>query len=225
MVQVAAGAREEAAFFARLWESEVLVPQEGPGELREQVAGPGAEVAMRVLTVRGVRAVPAYSSEAQLRKVARPEWSGFVRLPVRALQTMLAGTGTHLVINPGGDLSVMLDPAQVAALPEHHPPATNVPADVAVSAASVEEPVLEALREFFASVGAVRAAYAASVDGRTAVGVLLDPGASSAEVLSAATERLGAAGLPPFGMLAIDPENPGPVGGWMLSEGRPFYER
>ena len=225
MVQVAAGARDEAAFFSRLWESELLVPQLGPGELRELPAAPGDELALHVLTVRGVRAVPAYSSEAQLRKVARPEWSGFVRLATPALQAMLAGTGASLLINPGGDLSLMLDPAQVAALPEHHPPATNVPADVAVSAGTPAAELMDALRRFFAGVPVVRAAYVASVDGRTAVGVLLDPDASSAAVLSAATEQLGGQDLPPFGLLALDPSAPGPVGGWMLREGRPFYER
>ena len=152
MVQVVAGARDEAAFFERLFASDVFVPQTGPpGEVMELPAAAGAEIALPVLPAHGQKTIPVYSSEAQLRKKAPPEWSRFVRLGVPALQQMLAGSGMHLLINPGGDLSTMLDPGQIAALPEDHPPTERVPEDAAVRALAPDElpdDLLSPLRAF-----------------------------------------------------------------------------
>jgi len=228
MVQVAAGTREEAAFFARLWESELLVPQEGEAseELRELPAEPGAEVALPILAAHGRRTVPVYSSESQMRKKAPYEWSSFLRLSTPALQQMLAGSGAYLFINPGGDLSTMLDPAQIAALPENHPPTERVGADTAVRALQpdeVPEHLLSPLREFCARQPTIRAAYAAELDGRLAVGLLLDPDASRAAVMAAAEAEL-ASGVPAFGMMVIDDASPGRLDAAMLA-GRPVYER
>lgn len=235
MVQVAAGTRDEQAFFTRLWESELLVPQEGAAseELRELPAEPGAEVGLPVLAAHGHRTVPVYSSEAQMRKTAPYEWSSFLRLGTPALQQMLAGSDAYLFINPGGDLSTMLDPAQLAALPERHPPAERIPADAAlrVGPAAAGERGLEPVVDFLGGHPEVRAAYAARVEaegdapgGRLAVGLLLEPDASAARVLSAATEELGGQ-VGDLGVLVIDEQDPGTIGGWMLAEGRPFYER
>jgi hypothetical protein len=221
MVQVAAGTRDEAAFFQRLWESELLIPQDGEGE---QPAEAGAEVALRVATVREERAVVAFSSERQLRKAAGAERPGFVRLAVPALQAMLRDTGVHLVINPSADLATMLDPVQVAALPERRS-ATRVPSDAEVSAAELDPGLAETLSAYFREREPVQAAYAAELDGRLAVGVLLDAGADPSSLFSDAGTALDRPDIPPFGMLVVDPSDPGPVGGWMLREGRPFYER
>ena len=96
-----------------LWESELLVPQEGEAsdELRELPAEPGAEVALPILRAHGRRTVPVYSSEQQMLKRAPREWSSFLRLGMPALQQMLAGSDACLFFNPRGDLSTMLDPA------------------------------------------------------------------------------------------------------------------
>lgn len=221
MVQVAAGTRDEAAFFERLWESELLIPQDGEGE---QPAEAGAEVALRVATVRDERAVVAFSSEPQLSKAAGVERPGFVRLPVPALQAMLRDTGVHLVINPSGDLATMLDPVQVAALPERRS-GTRVPEDAQVGPAELDPGLASTLSSYFGTRQPVRAAYAAMFDDRLAVGVLLDPGADPSALFSDASTALDRPEVPPFGMLVLDPSDPGPVGGWMLREGRPFYER
>ncbi len=227
MVQVAAGAREESAFFERLYASELIVPQTGPpGEVMELPAEPGAEIGLTVLPAHGQRTVPVYSSEAQMRKKAPPEWSRFVRLGMPALQQMLAGQGVHLLINPGGDLSTMIDPAQIAALPEDHPPAHPVPGDATVRGLAPDEvpdDVLTPLRAFCAGQPTIRAAYAAEVDGRVAIGLLLDPGMSRAALMSAAEAAL-ASGVPPFAMTVIDDEAPGRLGDAMLA-GRPVYVR
>jgi hypothetical protein len=227
MIQVAAGAREEAAFFERLYASELLVPQTGPpGEVMELPAEPGAEIGLPVLPAHGQRTVPVYSSEAQMRKKAPPEWSRFVRLGMPALQQMLAGSGVHLLINPGGDLSTMLDPVQIAALPEDHPPTSQVATDAAVRALAPDElpaDLLAPLREFCARHDAIRAAYAAEVEGRTAIGLLLDEGASEAAVMTAAEAELRD-GVPPFGMRVINDSSPGTLDAPMLA-GRPVYER
>jgi hypothetical protein len=42
--------------------------------------------------------------------------------------------------------------------------------------------------------------------------------------LSNATEELGGK-IGDLSMLVIDAQDPGTIGGWMLAEGRPFYER
>jgi SseB protein N-terminal domain/SseB protein C-terminal domain len=234
MVQVAAGTRDERAFLTRLWDSELLVPQEGPPseELRELPAEPGAEVGLPILPAHGRRTVPVYSSEAQMRKRAPYEWSSFLRLGTPALQQMLAGSDACLFINPGGDLSTMLDPLQIAALPERHPPAERIPGDAPLRVgAAAAEPGLESVTAFLGGQPQVRAAFAARVEaeegdapgGRLVVGLLLDPGASGPRVLSAASEALG--GQVQVSMLVIDEHDPGTIGGWMLTEGRPFYER
>jgi SseB protein N-terminal domain len=226
MVQVAAGTRDEEAFFARLWESELLVPQEGPpGDLRELPAEPGAEVGLPILPAHGHRTVPVYSSEAQMRKRAPDEWSSFLRLGTPALQQMLAGSDAYLFINPGGDLSTMLDPLQIAALPERHPPGERIPAGASLQLAQAppDAPGLAQVADFLRGRPEVRAAYAARVDDRLAVGVLVDAGAASARVISDAADELG--GQVQLSMLAIDEQHPGTIGGWMLAEGRPFYER
>jgi hypothetical protein len=227
MVQVAAGSREEAAFFERLYNSELLVPQTGPpGEVTELPAEPGAEIGLPVLPAHGQKTVPVYSSEAQMRKKAPPEWSRFVRLGMPALQQMLAGRGVHLLINPGGDLSTILDPAQIAALPEDHPPAQPLPGDATIqglAANEVPDDLLSPLRAFCAGQPAIRAAYAAELDGRLAIGLLLAPGVSQAAVMREAEAALGT-GVPPFAMAVIDDEAPGRLGAAMLA-GRPVYER
>ena len=227
MVQVVAGAREEAAFFERLYASEVLIPQPGPpGEIAELPAEAGAELALPVLPAHGQKTIPVYSSEAQLRKKAPPEWSRFVRLGMPALQQMLAGSGMYLLINPGGDVSTMLDPAQVAALPEEHPPAQRVPGDAIVSPLSPDEvpdDLLSPLRAFLAAQPTIRSAYAAEVDGRLAIGLLLDRGMSQAAVMRAAEAALGS-GVPPFAMTVIDDEAPGRLDAAMLA-GHPIHER
>lgn len=227
MVQVVAGARDEAAFFERLFASEVLIPQPGPpGEIVELPAEAGAELALPVLPAHGQKTIPVYSSEAQLRKKAPPEWSRFVRLGMPALQQMLAGSGMYLLINPGGDVSTMLDPTQVAALPEEHPPGQRVSGDATVSQLrpdEVSDDLLAPLRAFCAAQPTIRSAYAAELDGRLAIGLLLDPGASEATVMRAADAALGS-GVPPFGMMVIDADSPGRLGGAML-EGPPVYER
>ena len=227
MVQVAAGARDEGAFFERLYASELLVPQTGPpGEIAELPAEAGAEIGLPVLPAHGQRTVPVYSSEAQMRKKAPPEWSRFVRLGMPALQQMLAGNGVYLLINPGGDLSTMLDPNQIAALPEVHPPGERVSGDATVTPLApgeLPDDVLAPLREFCARQPAIRSAYAAEMEGRLAVGLLLDEGASEAAVMQAAETELSS-GVPPFGMLVIDGASPGRLGGAML-EGPPVYER
>jgi SseB protein N-terminal domain len=229
MIQVAAGTREEADFFARLWESKLLVPQEGEAgdELRELPAEPGAEVALPVLRAHGRRTVPVYSSENQMLKRAPQEWSSFLRLGMPALQQMLAGSNTCLFINPRGDLSTMLDPLQVAALPDHRPPAEKVAGDATVRAVDpgeLPQELLAPVREFSASRPTIRAVYAAELDERLAVGLVLDPGVSSAEMIAAAETELTRPGIPSFGMMVIDDTSPGRLGEKML-EGRPIYER
>ena len=235
MVQVAAGTRDEQAFFTRLWKSELLVPQEGAAgeDLRELSAEPGAEVGLPILHAQGQRTVPVYSSEAQMRKRAPYEWSSFLRLGMPALQQMLAGSGAYLFINPGGDLSTMLDPAQIAALPDRHPAAERIPAGAAlrVGPAADREPGLDPVVAFLGRYPEVRAAYAARVDtegdapgGRLAVGLLLDADASAARVLASATEELGGQ-VGDLSMLVIDERDPGTLGGWMLAEARAFYAR
>lgn len=227
MVQVVAGARDEAAFFERLFASELVVPQPGPpGEIVELEAEPGAEIALQVLPAHGQKTVPVYSSEAQLRKKAPPEWSRFVRLGMPALQQMLAGSGMHLLINPGGDVSTMLDPAQIAALPEDHPPAQRVPEDAAVRALAPDEvpnDLLSPLREFCARQPSIRSAHAAELEGRLAIGLLLDQDASRAAVVAAAEVEL-TGGVPPFGMMVIDDASPGKLDAAMLA-GQPVYAR
>ena len=229
MVQVAAGTREEADFFARLWESEVLVPQEGEAsdDLRELPAEPGAEVALPILRAHGRRTVPVYSSDSQMLKRAPREWSSFLRLGMPALQQMLAGSDACLFINPRGDLSTMLDPLQIAALPDHRPPADKVSGDATVRTldpGELPQEVLAPVREFSVRRPTIRAAYAAELDERLAVGLVLDPGASSAEMMAAADTELTRPGIPSFGMMVIDDAAPGRLGAKML-EGRPIYER
>jgi hypothetical protein len=206
------------------------VPQEGAPsqEVRELPADPGAEVALPVLRAHGRRTVPVYTSEAQMRKRAPLEWSSFLRLATPALQEMLGGSDASLFINPGGDLSTMLDPLQLAALPEHLPPAERVGDDAAVRPLAPDDlpaALLEPVREFCRGQPAVRAAYAAELDGRPAVGLLLDGDASAAAVLSAAEPPLTAEGVPPFALTVIDEGDPGTLGAAMLAGGRPVYER
>ena len=83
--------------------------------------------------------------------------------------------------------------------------------------------VLSPLREFCARHPAIRSAYAAEMEERLVVGLLLDEGASQAAVMKAAEAELSS-GVPPFGMMVIDGDSPGRLGGAMLA-GRPVYER
>ena len=160
-------------------------------------------------------------------KRAPREWSSFLRLGMPALQQMLAGSDACLFINPRGDLSTMLDPVQVAALPDHRPPADMVSGEATVRTldpGELPQEVLAPVREFSVRRPAIRAAYAAELDERLAVGLVLDPGASSAETMAAAGTELTRPGIPSFGMMVIDDAAPGRLGAKML-EGRPIYER
>jgi hypothetical protein len=113
-----------------------------------------------------------------------------------------------------------------AALPADHPTASRVAADAALRALAPDEvpaDLLVPLREFCARHATIRAAYAAEVEGRAAIGLLLDEGASEAAVMTAAEAELSD-GVPPFGMRVINDLSPGTLDAPMLA-GRPVYER
>lgn len=233
MVQVAGGVREEADLFRALAAADLLVPQPGEeGPLREVPADPGAEVALPVVEIGGQHAVPAYTSEAQLRLAPPPGWTGFLRLPAETLAAMLA-PDAQLVLNPTGQLSTLVPvtrlrdpdlPPGVRTLDENRPIAAGEP--------EVEdERSLDAVRAWAQGRSEVRAAYRAlyQPEGepapRPAVGLLLDTGADPREVLGAAVRELQDKVDPALDVLPIDPDDPGLLARFMLERTEPFYTR
>jgi SseB protein N-terminal domain/SseB protein C-terminal domain len=233
MVQVAGGVREEAELFRALADAELLVPQPGEeGPLRELPATPGAEVALPVVEVGGQRAVPAYTSEEQLRLAPPSGWTGFLRLPAQTLAAMLPTDG-QVVLNPTGQLSTLVPvtrlrepelPPGVRTLDENRPIAAGEPEEE-------DERSLDAVRAWAQGRPEVRAAYRAlyQPEGdpapRPAVGLLLAPGADAREILGAAVRELQGRVDPALDVLPIDPEDPGLLARFMLERTQPFYTR
>ena len=215
MRAAAAGEVPEGRFLAALHASEVVLPRP-PGQ-NGLVAGEPVE--LPVVTIRGREAVPVFTSVSQLGRLV--PGAPHVLIAVRSLQAMLPGE-LGLVINPHAELSRLLGPEEVAALPGAPPGRVVVPA--------AERPVvLEAVAAWAERTPGVEAAYRAGVaeaDGeRLAVGVLPGAGADGDGLLEAA-----AAGLtPPPGaaldLLVIDSAAPGPIERFMLERTQPFWRR
>ncbi len=228
MVQVASGVRPEAEFRRTLLEAEVFLPQVKDEEGERRV-GPGEQVAMRTVDVRGIRCVPVFTSHQQLEKVVpRVSWA---RLPVATLRPMLPA-GVGLVLNPEGDLSRLVDPLELAALPDE--PGAGVERLPAGTEVRVGLPAQES-PELYAAVAAacrrepaVRAAFralfqAGDAPPRLAIGVLLAPGSDPAAVLTGLAADLRDVATD-AALLVVDPaERADPVAAFMLRETDPVY--
>ena len=232
MIQVAAGVRDEADFLAALFAAEVFVPQHA-GRTGEEPVSPGEQVGMRVIEVRGVDAVPVFSSVEQLEKTI-PDVS-YARLPVTALQRMV-GEGLGVVVNPFGDLTRLLPAAEVAALP--HPARTDrtlVPAgaELSIGEPEQEEPELyAAVGAFCADEPSVAAAYRAVVGqgddpdaGRLIIGLLTDPGVAREGVMRAAEQRLRPPEGVVFALAVLDPGALSAIGRFMVGQTAPIWAR
>jgi hypothetical protein len=231
MVQVASGLRSEDDFRRALLEAEVVLPQHRDEE-GERPIGPGDEVALRVIEVRGLRALPAFTSVQQLEKTV-PRVS-YVRVPVRALQQM-APPGVGVVLNPEGDLTRLLDPLELAALPEAPSAALEARprGDVAAVAEPEPEPreVLDVVARVLAAHPEVRAAYRAVVardrtadHGELVIGLLLDDRAAASATLAQLAAELDAPNAP-FSMTAIDEGAGDLLTRYLLERTQPFHVR
>ena len=214
MAAAAAGERADTEFLAALHASEVVLPRP-PGQ-NGLVAG--EPVDLPVVTIRGREAVPVFTSPEQLGRLV--PGAPHVRIAVRSLQAMLP-RDLALVINPHAELSRLLAPDEVAALPGVPPGRVGVP--------TVEQPaVLEAVAAWAVATAGVAAAYRAAVTEtggeRLAVGLQPTPGTSAEALLSAATSL-----TPPrdahFTLLVIDAAAPGPIERFMLERTEPFWRR
>jgi hypothetical protein len=210
----------------------IFVPQHAGRSGEEEVA-PGDQVGMRVIEVRGIDAVPVFSSVEQLEKTI-PDVS-YARLPVAALQRMV-GEGLGVVVNPFGDLTRLLPAPEVAALP--HPARTDrtlVPAstELSIGAPEREEPELyAAVGAFCADEPSIGAAYRALVAqgedpgaGRLIIGLLTDPGVGREAVMRAAEERLRPPEGVVFALAVLDPDALSAIGRFMVGQTTPIYVR
>ena len=230
MVQVASGLRGEDEFRRALHAAIVVLPQHRDAEGEEEL-GAGDEVAMRVVEVRGLRAIPAFTSVEQFEKIV-PRVS-YARLPVHALQQMVP-PGVGLVLNPEGDLSRLLDPIELAALPETPPAELESRGAEEIAAVAEPEPepreILDVVARVLAQHPEVRAAYRAVVSrerdadtGELVIGLVLADGAESAATLTALAGELDLARAP-FAMKTLDPRAGDLLTRYLLERTRPFHQ-
>ena len=165
MAEVATGQAEEALFFRRLYEAELVLPDEH-GEraplAEPRRVEPGEDLALPTGRMGDAYGLIAYSSAWQLRHALGDDQPAVV-LPMALLQSMWHSE-VALLLNPGGTLGTRVDAIQVRSLPEPLPERLGrldtdaevvplVPDDAARAA-------LEPLWSLCASVEPVSAAYA-----------------------------------------------------------------
>jgi hypothetical protein len=214
MAGAAAGRVPEARFLAALHAADVVLPRP-PGQ-NGLVAG--EPVDLPVVTIRGREAVPVFTSPEQLGRLV--PGAPHVLIAMRSLQAMLPAE-LALVVNPHAELSRLLAPEEVAALPGAPPGRVGAPAE--------EQPaVLDAVAAWAAATPGVAAAYRAAVaepsGERLTIGLDPTPG-TTAEALLDAAGTLAPPADAPFALLVIDRTAPGPIERFMLERTEPFWRR
>lgn len=182
-----------------------------------------------VTTPDGEQYVAVFPSLSRLEAATEPG-TPFARLSFEAL---LSGwpADAGVVVDPGGDLECALSFEQLSGQPQEE----RIEAGTRVFVGEpAEEPVraLGALVDILSAREEVIAAYRAQVyvedqdEGpHVAVGLLVEPGAHTGELLTAASAAADA-GDGDLRLLVLEAEDPGnPVGSFMLAETEPFYRR
>jgi hypothetical protein len=122
MVEVAGGQADEALFFRRLYEAELVLPDE-QGERapfsEPRAVEPGTDLALPTGRMGDAYGLIAYSSAWQLRHALGDDQPSVV-LPMALLQSMWHSE-VALLLNPGGTLGTRVDAIQVRSLPEPVP--------------------------------------------------------------------------------------------------------
>jgi hypothetical protein len=234
MAEVATGGADEALFFRRLYEADLVLP-DAEGE-RVPFAEPRAVAAGEDLSLPTGRmgdayGLIAYSSAWQLRHALGDDQPALV-LPMALLQSMWHSE-VALLLNPGGTLGTRVDAIQVRSLPEPLPERIerlDAAAEVVPLAPDQEaRAVLAPLWALCESVEPISAAYAVGL--RSSSGETARP----AIALAVADQRLVndvmlAAGrvsvpLPDLQVVAIDPAGGDPFSADVLRVGVQVWAR
>jgi hypothetical protein len=189
------------------------------------VDGDGQEVPLALVDVGGRPFVPVFSSLTALARY-RPEGGAYLQLSGRALAEAVPGE-LAVVLDPGSELAVPVEPADLARLRDAPPP--DGEAELVIGEPR-EEPAeaLDALRRFAAARPEVRAAYRALLVLRAGggaepvIGLELEPGADGEAVLGAAAEAARAAGVESLALVVVADDE---IGTFLRDKTEPFYRR
>jgi type III secretion system (T3SS) SseB-like protein len=122
MAEVATGRAEEALFFRRLYEAELVLPDEHGERVpfaEPRAVAEGEDLALPTGRMGDAYGLIAYSSAWQLRHALGDDQPALV-LPMALLQSMWHSE-VALLLNPGGTLGTRVDAIQVRSLPEPLP--------------------------------------------------------------------------------------------------------
>lgn len=209
---------DRPGLIAALAHAEVYVPAEQAGE----------EVRLATIEQDGTSYVPVFTSLAQLRRVA-PDGTGFLCVEGRGLSAV-SPRGLSVVVNPGGELGVVLSPDEVEAL--ETAPAAPEPWQLVGEPAQEPEELLSALRSLAEREPSVRAAYRGLLLRRGAatselvIGLELADGADAHAILDDAAAAARSAGVESLALVIVGRDEPSdPVGRFLVTRTEPFYAR
>jgi hypothetical protein len=220
------------ALLVALAEADVFVPSPDAGLREEQpvLAKLGDTLALPVVELGGDRFVPVFSSLRQLG-LARPVGGGYLRFLGRSLAEIWPA-GVSLVLNPGGELGLVLGAEQVVGVRDLPPPAEDEASFMIGEPAMEPVEVLAAISEFAKRRPEVLAAYrglfvrSPGFAPEPVVGLELAREADREAIIGAAAEAAREAGIDALALLTLDAgEDGGPVPRFLLERTQPFYRR
>lgn len=232
MADVARGRADESLFFRRLYEAELVLPDEHGERVafaEPRAVEPGEDLSLPTGRMGDVYGLIAYSSAWQLRRALGDDQPSVV-IPMALLQSMWHSE-VALLLNPGGTLGTQVDALQVRSLPSPVPERLGrLDTDAAVVPLAPDEAgraVLASLWTLCESVEPVSAAYAFGLRSgdvvRPAVGLAVADQRVVNDVM------LAAGGLsvpvPDLQVVAIDPSGGDEFSAAVLAEGVVVWAR